>query len=74
MMTSEVENPQLLQPHLSVKELATRLGVPQQTVYVWRTKGYGPRGMTIGRHVRFRIEDVESWEQSLVEADGQAIA
>lgn len=53
--------------HLTMQDLATRLGVPLQTVRVWRTKNYGPRGMTIGRHIRYRLVDVEAWEQGQVE-------
>lgn len=41
--------------------MAEWLGVPIATVYQWRTKGYGPKGVKIGRHVRYRLSDVESW-------------
>jgi excisionase family DNA binding protein len=44
-----------------IKELADYLGVPEQTIYQWRTKGYGPVGHRIGKYVRFRPEDVERW-------------
>lgn len=44
-----------------IKEVAAYLGVPVQTLYQWRSKGYGPRGMRIGKYVRFRPEDVERW-------------
>jgi excisionase family DNA binding protein len=44
-----------------IKELADYLGVPVQTIYQWRTKGYGPRGVRMGKYVRFRPEDVERW-------------
>lgn len=43
------------------KELAAYLGVPVQTIYQWRTRGYGPPGTRIGKHVRFRPADVEAW-------------
>jgi predicted DNA-binding transcriptional regulator AlpA len=35
--------------------------VPVNTLYQWRTKGYGPTGRRIGKHVRYRPEDVDSW-------------
>jgi len=41
--------------------LATFLGVPVATIYAWRQKGYGPKGIRIGRHVRYRKEDVDTW-------------
>ena len=37
------------------------LSVPADTIYRWRYMGTGPRGIKVGRHVRFRAEDVESW-------------
>lgn len=43
------------------KELADFLGIPVQTIYQWRTKGYGPPGRRIGKHVKFRPEDVYEW-------------
>lgn len=49
------------QEWIGVEELAKELGVPVRTIYSWRTKGYGPRGATFGRHVRFRRRDVERW-------------
>jgi excisionase family DNA binding protein len=62
-MTREAEVPTALREWLSVDELAEWLGVPKATVYAWRTRGVGPRGASIGRHVRFRRADVEVWIQ-----------
>jgi len=50
--------------HLTVAELAERLGVPVQTVYAWNWSGEGPDRMKIGRHVRYRLADVEKWEKA----------
>ncbi|MCF6507381.1 helix-turn-helix domain-containing protein [Blastococcus sp. MG754426] len=46
---------------LSAQELADFLGVPLGTLYQWRTKGSGPRGMRVGKHVRYRRTDVDAW-------------
>ncbi|HEX3782675.1 MAG TPA: helix-turn-helix domain-containing protein [Pseudonocardiaceae bacterium] len=46
------------------KELSDYLGVPVQTIYQWRTRGYGPRGHRIGKHLRFKPEDAEFWVES----------
>ena len=46
---------------LTVNELAEWLQVPPGTVYQWRHHGTGPVGHRIGRHIRFRREDVEAW-------------
>ena len=46
---------------LSPAEVAAYLGVPIKSVYAWRSAGTGPRGIRVGRHVRFRPADVEAW-------------
>jgi len=51
----------------SPKQVAEYLGVPVQTIYQWRTRGYGPPGTRIGKHVRYRPADVEAWVAKRVE-------
>ena len=46
---------------MTLAELAEMLGVPVNTVYQWRTRGEGPPGYRIGRHVRYRRSAVEIW-------------
>ncbi len=46
---------------ISPQDLADLLGVPLQTIYRWRTYGDGPRGLRVGRHVRYRRHDVDAW-------------
>lgn len=46
---------------LSPAELAAYLGIPLATIYRWRSRGDGPCGIRVGRHVRYRVEDVERW-------------
>jgi excisionase family DNA binding protein len=48
-------------PLLSMAELSSYLGVPRQTLYAWRYLGEGPRSIKVGKHVRYRPEDVERW-------------
>jgi excisionase family DNA binding protein len=45
----------------SVDDLASYLGVPRATVYVWSSRRIGPRGVRVGRYLRFRRADVEAW-------------
>ena len=52
----------------SIRDLAEFLGIPVNTLYQWRSKGYGPQGRRIGKYVRYRPEDVETW----VEQQGAA--
>lgn len=49
----------------SVQDVAEYLGIPVQTIYQWRTKGYGPPGRRMGKHVRFVPDDVRDWVASL---------
>lgn len=46
---------------LSPEGLADYLGLPVGTIYQWRHKGTGPRGIKVGKHVRYRRSDVERW-------------
>lgn len=46
---------------LTVEQLADYLQVPVQTVYYWRTKRTAPGARYVGRHLRFREEDVAAW-------------
>jgi excisionase family DNA binding protein len=52
----------MAEKHLTIGELAERENVPAATVYQWNSRGTGPRYLKIGRHVRYRLRDVESWE------------
>jgi predicted DNA-binding transcriptional regulator AlpA len=67
-----VRNIDQAERHLSMQDLADREGVPLQTVRQWRVKGTGPRGMAIGKYVRFRLSDVLDWEESRADANGAA--
>lgn len=46
---------------LGPEEVAAFLGVPLRTIYRWRSQREGPRGYRVGRHVRYRLVDVERW-------------
>ena len=45
----------------TIDEVAEYLGVPKQTVYCWRTSGYGPAGFRVGKHLRWRASTVIAW-------------
>ena len=48
----------------TVQDVSQFLGVPVKTLYDWRTKGYGPEGIKVGRHIRYFREDVFAWVKS----------
>jgi excisionase family DNA binding protein len=60
-LDDHADRPSGREPLMSPHEVASYLGVPLRTVYRWRTHGEGPRGYRVGRHVRYRIDDVERW-------------
>jgi excisionase family DNA binding protein len=45
----------------TIKDLADFLRVPVDTIYKWRSAAEGPRGLRVGRNVRFREADVLAW-------------
>ncbi|GAA4041037.1 hypothetical protein GCM10023063_28490 [Arthrobacter methylotrophus] len=57
------------QRHMTPQDLALRLGVPLSSIYGWRSQHKGPRAMRIGKHVRYRIVDVLTWEQLQLDKD-----
>jgi excisionase family DNA binding protein len=48
---------------LSPEDLAAYLAVPLATVYRWRSRGDGPASYRVGRHVRYKLQDIEDWLQ-----------
>lgn len=54
---------------ISPTDLAQLLQIPVQTIYRWRYRGEGPRAYRIGRHVRYRMSDIEAWLDR--QADGR---
>jgi excisionase family DNA binding protein len=45
----------------TVEEVAHYLGIPVKTLYYWRCHGIGPRSARLGKHLRYRAEDVRDW-------------
>lgn len=60
--------------NLTPEQLAERLRVPLETVYLWNRKRTGPRYMKVGRHVRYRRDDVLEWEKSRLVPMGRRTA
>jgi excisionase family DNA binding protein len=48
------------------EDVSLFLGVPVATLYQWRHKGIGPKSHRVGRHLRYKPDDVRAWleEQS----------
>lgn len=56
---------------LTIEEVAEYLQVPVQTLYHWRYKRTGPRGVRVGRFVRYHRADVEAWLRTRTPASEQ---
>ena len=52
---------------ISPEELAELLHVPLGSVYRWRSSGGGPRAAKVGRHVRYRMADIQAWLEERTE-------
>lgn len=48
-------------PLLSPEQVSDYLGVPLGTLANWRYQGRGPTYLRVGRHVRYRAQDVTQW-------------
>jgi predicted DNA-binding transcriptional regulator AlpA len=55
------------EPLWGVRDVAEFLQVPAMTIYHWRRTDYGPKGIRVGRYVRYQPEDVRTW----LEAQGR---
>ncbi|WP_435589785.1 helix-turn-helix transcriptional regulator [Micromonospora aurantiaca (nom. illeg.)] len=56
-------------PLATAEQVADYLGVPVATLYQWRYRNLGPRASKVGRHLRYRWADVESWVDDQAKAD-----
>lgn len=57
---------------LSKNELADYLGIPHRTVDEWRRRGRGPRGVRVGKHVRYRLADVDAYLEQNADPEPEA--
>lgn len=53
--------------------LAAYLEVPVKTLYRWNHTGTGPKARKVGKHLRYRPEDVSAWlDEQTVKPGGAA--
>lgn len=58
-----------LEPVYTTSELASHLGVPVQTLHDLRHAGRGPRGFRVGRELRYRLSEIQTWLAHLEQTD-----
>jgi Helix-turn-helix domain len=59
-------------PFLTPDQAAFYLGISSRTLQEYRTGGTGPRYRRHSRHLRYHIDDLDAWSQSLGEAGDNA--
>jgi len=59
-------------PLASAQEVADYLGVSIKTIYTWQYTKTGPRFMRVGKHLKARWSDVESWLDKQATDGGRA--
>lgn len=55
------------------QQLADWLGVPVATVYKWNSEGKGPKRLSIGKHTRYRLKDIDAWLESQMVLDATGL-
>lgn len=53
-------------PLADAQQIADFLGVPLATVYRWSSRGGGPRLIKVGRHLKARWADLESYLEASI--------
>ncbi|MFI7067072.1 helix-turn-helix transcriptional regulator [Kribbella sp. NPDC050124] len=64
-----MQTPETIDPLWDIDQVSAYLKVPKRTLYRWRTHNYGPRGIRVGRHVRYRRSVVIEWLDLMEEGD-----
>lgn len=64
--TTRGENPPSVMPAplLTPDQVSEYLGVPSGTLANWRYLGQGPAFLRVGRHVRYRAHDIDTWVET----------
>jgi excisionase family DNA binding protein len=55
----------VIDPLLTPEDVSKVLQIPVKTLYRWRHHGTGPPAKKVGRHIRYRVGDVEEYLAAL---------
>lgn len=55
-------------PLMTVDQVSAYLNVSRNTLHYWRKTGRGPRGIRMGKVLRYRRSAVEEWIESCTES------
>lgn len=59
--------------HLNQKQLANRWSVSEATLERWRSDGMGPMLLKLLGQVRYRLEDIEAFEESCLASSTKSV-
>lgn len=59
---------------LTISEAANYVRSPVATLRYWRHCGIGPTSLKIGRHVMYRVADLEAWIDEMASSHNQNAA
>lgn len=59
---TEVVDLEQEQVYITRRQLAKRLGLDENTIAHWPSRGYGPRPRKFGGRIRYKLTEVERWE------------
>jgi excisionase family DNA binding protein len=60
-MSADINDARAPERLLTPDEVAQWLGKPKATLYAWRSRNLGPRGIRVGNALRYRRTEVERW-------------
>lgn len=60
-MSADINDVAIPDRLLTPDEVAQWLGKPKATLYAWRSRNLGPRGIRVGNALRYRRSEVERW-------------
>jgi excisionase family DNA binding protein len=61
-----------VEPLLTPDEVAAVLGIPKTTLFRWRVDSKGPKGIRVGKHLRFRPSEISRWLDEHTDTRGAA--
>ena len=49
------------EPLVDIDAVAAHLGVSVKSIYAWRLRGEGPPAYRVGKHLRYKLSEVDQW-------------
>lgn len=69
LLAQQGEKNSMKEIRLTPEDLAERWKVPTTTLSQWRWKGGGPQFIRLGKHIVYRLQDIELFEEQKLRRD-----